>query len=175
MIRQTRKLANLIHFNPHRKVVQVKPKYFVRPAQVQKFAQPYVKSETKVIWSSKLPLRKTFAGVYVWILNLHNINTVLYIGQSGDVRKRLMAHYSNSGKPTRVCVYWDKLNESRFIPCNQYNISCDCLPRFYVEIVINPSEGLLECEKMLTKVLNPILLNDDIVDENDQPRQLEAD
>jgi len=137
----------------------------VRP-QMQSFAHPYIESETRLIWSSELPLKESFMGVYIWILNLHNINTVIYIGQSCDVPRRLMQHYY-SNNPTRLCSFWDRLNESKFLPCKRHNISCDCLPRFYIELIkimCNDSfcDCVSKCERNLTELLRPITLNDDI-------------
>ena len=125
------------------------------------------------VWSRDIPEyppRNDISGVYLWYENHHGIDTLLYVGGSGEVYRRLLDHYKY-GNDSSVFDYIEWKIHSRFEPCDRYSDwrtdgaippegRCDCLPRFYVIIVEHTDDKYTrgrDREKEYIRRLKPLL------------------
>ena len=90
--------------------------------------------------------RKMVCGVYLWHENFHGDNKLLYIGASENLYGRLLRHLC-AGSPIGDYIA-DRMNQAPR-RCRNYGATCDCFPRFYVEIVAGTGGELYALEREL--------------------------
>src|SRR3972149_1551628 len=112
------------------------------------------------------PPRNEISGIYLWYENHHGTDTLLYVGESGEVYRRLLDHYKY-GNDSLVFDYIEWKIHSKFEPCDRYSDwrtdgaippegRCDCLPRFYA-IIIDSDKSVWNREKEYIRRLKPLL------------------
>jgi hypothetical protein len=127
------------------------------------------------LWDREIPsavsrnptrIRGGFPAVYVWYFNQHSIDSVLYVGQSADVRERIYDEYrAPSGfisqwldaKMLEVPIYCDKYSDPIIDGPILKKGRCDCLPRLKVEIIPCRAIELDDLEISLIGKFNPPL------------------
>ena len=105
-------------------------------------------------------------GIYIWFENHHNTNKVLYVGQSGNILKRIEQHHHetrNNSNPISISPVLKYLSErpyDNFEPCALYPDNCDCIPRHFIVVLSMRNlnyQIINRLEKDLIILLNPLL------------------